>query len=154
MRYGVPLMANSILLHSLVSQIQFIVQTISFGPGPDGSGLPECDVSARGYSVLGIILVLVLCTVSVLVLIAHSFAREYRDIPPGFQLMGLSSAAISLMCRRPEGDTDAHLFPVRMGVVYDQATDVMGVEGRLVFSSDIDLRQPIAKARFTAVCGT
>jgi hypothetical protein len=41
-----------------------------------------------------------------------------------------------------------------MGVVYDQATDVMGVEGRLVFSSDIDLRQPIAKARFTAVCGT
>ncbi|KAJ7834788.1 hypothetical protein B0H14DRAFT_3142260 [Mycena olivaceomarginata] len=129
MRYGVPLMANSILLHSLVSQSQFIVQTISFGPGPDGSRLPEFDVSARGYSVLGSILALVLCTVSVLVLIAHSFAREYRDIPPGFQLMGLSSAAISLMCRRPEGDTDAHLFPVRMGVVYDQATDVMGVEG-------------------------
>ncbi|KAJ7832670.1 hypothetical protein B0H14DRAFT_2802673, partial [Mycena olivaceomarginata] len=146
MRYGVPLMANSMLLHSLISQGIFLVQTSSFSPGPDGLRLPEFDVSATGFSVLGIILALVLCAVSVLVLIAHSFAREYRDIPPGFQLMGLSSAAIGLMCRRPEGDTDAHLFPVRMGVVYDQKTDVMGVEGRLVFSTDIDLRQPVAKA--------
>jgi hypothetical protein len=148
MRYGIPFMANSMLLHSLISQGLFLVQTISFGPGPDGSRLPKFDASARGYSVLGIILALVLCAVSVLVLIAHSFAREYRDIPPGFQLMGLSSVAIGLMCRRPEGDTDAHLFPVCIGVVYDQATDMMGVEGRLVFSTDIDLRQPIAKARF------
>ncbi|KAJ7934369.1 hypothetical protein B0H13DRAFT_1591673 [Mycena leptocephala] len=148
MRYGVPLMANSTLLHSLISQGIFLVQTRSFGPGPDGSRLPEFDVSARGTSILGVILAIVMCTVSVLVLIAHSFAREYRDIPPGFQLMGSSSAAISLMCRRPEGDTDAHLFPVSIGVVYDQATDVMGLEGRLVFSTDIDLRQPIAKARF------
>jgi hypothetical protein len=35
-----------------------------------------------------------------------------------------------------------------MGVVYDQKTDVMGVEGRLVFSTDIDLKQPVAKARY------
>ncbi|KAJ7438863.1 hypothetical protein FB451DRAFT_1570129 [Mycena latifolia] len=131
MRYGVPLMANSTLLHSLISQGIFLVQTRSFGPGPDGSRLPEFDVSARGTSILGVILAIVMCTVSVLVLIAHSFAREYRDIPPGFQLMGSSSAAISLMCQRPEGDTDAHLFPVSIGVVYDQATDVMGLEGRM-----------------------
>ncbi|KAJ7712712.1 hypothetical protein B0H14DRAFT_2645152 [Mycena olivaceomarginata] len=104
MRYGVPLMANSILLHSLVSQSQFIVQTISFGPAARWLAPPRVRCLGQGLlGSWGAILALVLCTVSVLVLIAHSFAREYRDIPPGFQLMGLSSAAISLMCRRPEG---------------------------------------------------
>jgi hypothetical protein len=148
MRYGAPVMANSMLLLSLISEGIFLVQTSSFSPRPDGARLPKFDVSARGYSALGIILALVVGAVSVLVLIAHSFARQYRDIPPGFQLMGFSSAAIGPMCRRPEGDTDAHLFPVRMGIMSNQEADAMGVEGRLVFSTDVDLRQPTAKARF------
>jgi hypothetical protein len=59
MRYGVPLMANLMLLHSLISQGIFLVQTSSFSPGPDGLCLPEFDVSATGFSVLGIILALV-----------------------------------------------------------------------------------------------
>ncbi|KAJ7810106.1 hypothetical protein B0H14DRAFT_3758020 [Mycena olivaceomarginata] len=138
MRYGVPLMANSMVLHSLISQGVFVVQTSSFGPGPDG-----------GYSALGIILALILAAISVLVLIIHSFARTYKDIPPGFQLLGSSSAAIVLMCQRPEGDTDAHLFPVRMGVVSDSETETKGLAGRLVFSTDIDLRQPMVNERYT-----
>ncbi|KAJ7213785.1 hypothetical protein C8J57DRAFT_1601936 [Mycena rebaudengoi] len=145
MWYGVPLMANSIVLHSLISQGIFVFQTSSFSPGPEGVRLPEFDdVTSRGYSALGIILALIVATISVLVLIIHSFIRAYRDIPPGFQLLGSSSAAIGLMCQRPEGDTDAHLFPVRMGVVSDPETDKKGVAGRLVFSTDIDLRQPMA----------
>ncbi|KAJ7793055.1 hypothetical protein B0H14DRAFT_3159826 [Mycena olivaceomarginata] len=150
MRYGVPLMANSMVLHSLISQGVFVVQTSSFGPGPDGVRQPEFDdVSARGYSALGIILALILAAISVLVLIIHSFARTYKDIPPGFQLLGSSSAAIVLMCQRPEGDTDAHLFPVRMGVVSDSETETKGLAGRLVFSTDIDLRQPMVNERYT-----
>ncbi|KAJ7437924.1 hypothetical protein B0H11DRAFT_1935618 [Mycena galericulata] len=103
MRYGAPVIAISMLLHLLISE---------HIPGADELLPPRVR---WGYSALGIILVLALGAVSVLVLIANSFARQYRDIPPGFQLMGLSSAAIRLMCRRPEGDTDAHLFPVRIG---------------------------------------
>ncbi|KAJ7255750.1 hypothetical protein C8J57DRAFT_1186383 [Mycena rebaudengoi] len=145
MRYGVPLMANSIVLHSFISQGIFVLQTSSFGSGPDGVRHPEFDdVTSRGYSALGIILALIVATISVLLLITHSFIRTYRDIPPGFQLLGSNSAAIGLMCQRPEGDMDAHLFPVHMGVVSDPETDKKGVAGRLVFSTDIDLRQPMA----------
>ncbi|KAJ7255991.1 hypothetical protein C8J57DRAFT_1235892 [Mycena rebaudengoi] len=149
MRYGVPFMANSIVLHSFISQGIFVLQTSSFGPGPDGVRQPEFDdVTCRGYSALGIILALIVATISVLVLIIHSFIRTYRDIPPGFQLLGSSSAAIGLMCQRPEGDTDAHLFPVRMGIVSDPETDKKGVAGRLVFSTDIDLGQPMANENY------
>ncbi|RYP48450.1 hypothetical protein DL768_005652 [Monosporascus sp. mg162] len=107
------LFSNAILARQLVADEWgiFLVQTSSFGPGPAGQRHSEFNVSARGYSALGIILAITLWAVFVLALMIHSFAREFRGIPRGFHLMGMSSAGIGLMCKRPEDDSDAYLFP-------------------------------------------
>ncbi|RYP80105.1 hypothetical protein DL770_006367 [Monosporascus sp. CRB-9-2] len=147
LKYSSLLMMSSILLHWFISQGIFLVQTSSFGPGPAGQRHSEFDVSARGYSALEIILATTLWAVFVIALIIHSFAREFRGIPCGFHLMGMSSAGIGLMCTRPEGDSDAYLFPVSIGVLHDkknQEIERKGKQGHLAFSTHIKLEQPKA----------
>ncbi|RYP84308.1 hypothetical protein DL769_001223 [Monosporascus sp. CRB-8-3] len=143
------LFSNAILTRQLVADEWgiFLVQTSSFGPGPAGQRHSEFDISARGYSVLGIILAITLWAVFVLALTIHSFAREFRGIPCGFHLMGMSSAGIGLMCKRPEDDSDAYLFPVSIGVLHDkknQEIERKGKQGHLAFSTHIKLEQPKA----------
>ncbi|OTB13098.1 hypothetical protein K445DRAFT_320282 [Daldinia sp. EC12] len=146
LKYSVLLMTGSILLHWFISQGIFVVQTSSFGPGADGQRYSEFDVSARGYSALGVLLAITLGGVLVLALVVNSFARKYKGVPAGFQLIGLNSSGISLMCQRPEGDSDAHLFPVRIGVVSERENEKEEIgdakAGRLVFSTAINLEQP------------
>ncbi|KAI1660678.1 hypothetical protein F4813DRAFT_378961 [Daldinia decipiens] len=146
LKYSILLMIGSILLHWFISQGIFVVQTSSFGPGANGERHPEFDVSARGYSALGVLLAIILGAVLVLVLVVNSFARKFQSVPAGFQLMGMNSSGISLMCQRPEEDFDAHLFPVRIGVVSEGENNEEEVthvkESRIVFSTAIDLEQP------------
>jgi hypothetical protein len=48
-----------------------------------------------------------------LILIGISFIKVSNDIP----LVSTCSIAISAACHRPQEDTDAHLLPIRWGVV-------------------------------------
>lgn len=139
-KYSIPLMVASILMHWLISQSIFLVQTSAYDPGPNGGHNPAFDVSARGYSILGTILAISTGFVLVLVIIVHAWVRKYQGMPSGFQRMATDSAAISLMCLRPEGDTEAHLFPVRIGAVADQGAG--SKMKRIAFSTDIDMEKP------------
>jgi hypothetical protein len=56
--------------------------------------------------------------------------------------MATDSAAISLMCLRPEGDTDGYLFPLCIGAISDGLTVSGQLQERIVFSTDIEIRQP------------
>lgn len=142
LKYSIFLVTGSIALHWFISQGIFLVQTRSFGAGPLGEWHPEFDVSARGYTVLGIVLAIALGAILVLGLMINSSARSFRDIPEGFQLLGMSSTGIGLMCQRPLDDTDAHLFPISIGVVPDQDASTAGAQGRLTFSTYIGLQRP------------
>ncbi|OTB05612.1 hypothetical protein M426DRAFT_260105, partial [Hypoxylon sp. CI-4A] len=139
MKYSIFLVSASIALHWFISQGIFLVQTSSFGPGPTGEWHPEFDVSARGYSILAVILAICLGGILVIALMINSFARRFQDIPEGFQLLGTSSAGIGLTCQRPADDTDAHLFPVSIGIVPDQDAST---KGRLAFSTYIRIQRP------------
>ncbi|KAI1462625.1 hypothetical protein F4805DRAFT_464335 [Annulohypoxylon moriforme] len=142
LKYSIFLVTGSIALHWFISQGIFLVQTSSFGPGPTGEWHPDFDVSARGYSVLGVMLAIILGAILVIALIINSCVRSFRDIPVGFKLLGMSSAGIGLVCQRPADDTDAHLFPVSIGIVPNQDGDAMGAEGRLAFSTYVGLQRP------------
>lgn len=142
LKYSIVLMVASIMLHWLISQSVFLVQSCAFGPGTDGERLPALDQSSRGYSILGSTLALSLAGAMVVALSLNSVLRSYHDIPPGFQLMAFNSSALKAVCQRPEGDTDARYFPVRIGAVSDMEDVTAGYTPRLVFSTDTELRTP------------
>ncbi|KAH0556332.1 hypothetical protein GP486_005741 [Trichoglossum hirsutum] len=140
--YSIPLISLFILLHWLVSQSIFVVQTIVFGPGANAYRIPAYDASRIGYSVLGIIFSISVGVSLVLALLINSFTRKYVNAPCEFPSMAINSAAISAVCQRPEDDEDAHLFPVSLGVITDSNTEAMKVDGRLTFSTFIDIQPP------------
>lgn len=142
LKYSIPLMILSILLHWLISQSIFLVQSSAFGPGTDGARLPVYDYSARGYSILGGVLAISLGFALVVALLLMSYFRHYENIPARFQLMAFNSSAIEAMCQRPEGDSDARFFPIRIGVVTSQDADPSGCLPKVVFSTDIKLQVP------------
>ncbi|KAF2094484.1 hypothetical protein NA57DRAFT_46583 [Rhizodiscina lignyota] len=152
-KYSGPLMGCSILLHWLISQSIFVVQSSSFGPGADGGRLPVYDGTGRGSSILGSILAITLAAGLVIALLVNSVLRHYVDIPPGFQLMGFNSSAIRTVCQRPKDDSDAYLYPISLGIVRDEQYRISGCTHRLVFSTDIDqIQPPEAGAEFIGPC--
>lgn len=147
-KYSIPLMVAMMALHSLVSQSIFIVSLVGFGPGPDPVRLSIYDKSSVGYSPLGISLSLALGGGLITALVVNSFLRHYPEVPPDFPAMGMSSAAISTFCQRPDGDPDAFLFPVSLGLVPGPVNDGrsghegQGLTDRLVFSTFIRPKRP------------
>lgn len=140
-KYSIPLAILMMALHTLVSQSIFVISLAGFGPGPDPVRLPIFDKSSVGYSPLGISLSLGLGTVMTLALLVNSLARRYPAIPENFAKMGMSSAAISALCQRPDEDPDASMFPLRLGVI--NPTRAGGEEtGRLMFSTSIYIEEP------------
>ncbi|KAH7153761.1 hypothetical protein DER46DRAFT_560533 [Fusarium sp. MPI-SDFR-AT-0072] len=136
-RYSVPLMTVSIILHWLISQSIFLVQSSAFSAGPDGQRLRMCDYSARGYTVSGGVSAIVFGSAALIALLCNSLFRRYRDIPYGFQRMGFHSMAIQAICQRPKEDADAAFFPVRIGVSMNT-----GGAAQVVFSTDTELQTP------------
>ncbi|KAE8166654.1 hypothetical protein BDV40DRAFT_285404 [Aspergillus tamarii] len=148
-KYSVPLMVLAILLHWLISQSIFLVQSSAFAPGKDGTRLPMYDYTARGYSPLGSIMAIALAFALVVALLLNSVFRSYRNIPANFHLMAFNSSAIEALCQRPEADSDARLFPVRIGVaVMDSklrtspSTLSESSYTAVVFSTDTTLQVP------------
>lgn len=140
-KYSIPLAILMMAIHTLVSQSIFVVSLVGFGPGSNPARLPIFDKSSVGYSPLGMSLSLGLGTVMILALLAHSLTRRYPAVPEDFASMGMSSAAISALCQRPDEDSDASLFPLRLGVIPFTGND--GQEtGRLMFSTFVDIEEP------------
>ena len=142
LKYSISLMALSTVLHWLISQSLFLVQTSGFAAGTDDERIPDLDKSSRGYSILGATLATSVGVVLVVALSLNSLLRNYHDIPPGFQLMAFNSSAIKAVCQRPEGDTDARYFPVRLGIVSDMEGVTADCTPRMVFSTDTELQTP------------
>ncbi|KAB8234185.1 uncharacterized protein BDW43DRAFT_274514 [Aspergillus alliaceus] len=141
--YSLTLTIAMILLHWLISQSLFVVQTIGFDTSGEMVTFPHFAGSAVGYALLPIILATLCGVVMVTGLLVNSLVRSHRDVPRGFPRWGSSSAHIEALCSgRPAHDADAHLFPVSMGVVVSGNSTATGHQPRLTFSTDVTLRPP------------
>ena len=137
-RYGVPLMAMSVLLHWLYSRSIYLIN-ITY---QDYLGQTDAeqrllaenhysdigdDITQCGWSPLAVLLSVIFSGLTVLIGIAFGF-RHYR---PGIPLAGSNSAAISAACHPdPAEPSDAFQVPLRWGV-----TSHDGVVGHCTFSS-------------------
>jgi hypothetical protein len=137
-RYGVPQMALFTALHWLVSQSIFVVQTSAYRIAPTMSRVPTTDATRLGFSCVGIFWVVILATSLIATLFGHSYFRKYPTVPADFPRMATNSAAIDVVCRPAQGDTDAHLLPIWLGVV-TYGLDYEG-EGRVTFSTDKEMK--------------
>ena len=135
-----PQVVSFIILHWLVSQSVFLVQTTAFGPGPDGQRLLMDDRSRVGFSALGILSSTLWGTLIILALFVNSF-RRYSEVPKDIPSMATDSSALSACCQRPSDDEDAYLFPVKIATVTGVG-EAKGCAGRLSFTSFIDGKEP------------
>ncbi|OJJ94921.1 hypothetical protein ASPACDRAFT_1860602 [Aspergillus aculeatus ATCC 16872] len=137
--YSLTLTIAMILLHWLVSQSLFVVQTIGFDTNGEKVNFPHFSGSAVGYALSPIVLATLCGVVMVAGVLVHSLVRRHHDVPAGFPAWGASSAHIEALCSgRPADDVDAHLFPVSLGVVVSGPQD----QPYLTFSTDTGLRPP------------
>lgn len=74
----------------------------------------------------------------VIALIVIAFINRYPDGDKAMPLMSTCSAAISAGCHPPKDDTDAHLLPVRWGVVSSE-----GDTGHCSFTTASDVGTPL-----------
>jgi len=137
LRYAIPLSGSSILLHWLISQSVFVVQTA--GWNADGSRNYQYDASRVGWSIMAIIFSLVSGCIIVFIVLLLGF----RKLPRGARsapLVRTCSAAISAQCHRPLEDNEAHILPVQWGVVsWDDRKEV----GHCSITTAYDLAPPI-----------
>lgn len=139
--YAIPFIVYFVLMHCLVSQAIFIVQTTVYESGATNNRLPSKDGSRVGFSTIGIIFVVMIEVLLICFLLIHSAIRRYRNVPPDFPRMGTCSAAISSVCHPPQGDTEAYMFPVSMGVVEKGRLGHRRTRW-LTFSTWVDLKEP------------
>ena len=114
-RYGVPLIICSGLLHWFISQALFFVPVHLYND--DGTVDPSNRFSRTGFSPNGIILAFTLASTLVAALAVIGFVNRSPGGERAVPLMSTCSAAITAACHAPEDDRDAHLLPVRWGVV-------------------------------------
>ena len=133
-KYSGLLILSATLLHWFLSQSVFPVRTSYLTL--DGKRDPGGDGTVIGYSVLGIILSFSLGCITLIAILKFSYSYRYRSIIP---MASTSSLAISAACHRPAEDTEAHLLPLRWGVVsWDGRRGV----GHCAFSTKADRYRP------------
>jgi hypothetical protein len=136
LKFGLPVMALTSLLHWFISQAVFIIRTNAFFS--DGSRDLENDSTSIGYSGLGMIL----SNVVGIVMIIKVIVLGRLKYPVGLDYMPLASTcslAISAACHPPSQDQDASLLPVQWGV-----TDWNEEAGHCSFTTARDLKRPIS----------
>lgn len=139
--FSIPLMCFSGLLHWLISQSIFVIQTVGYRT-PDFRRAEELDASSIAYSSLGIILAMVFGGIMVLGLPILGILMKYRPgdkLPYPMPLASTCSAAISANCHRHPEDQDCSKLPVRWGFVKD---DSVPAGGRFTFTTAIDVEYP------------
>jgi len=62
--------------------------------------------------------------------------------------MAVNSTAISANCYRPSKDSDASLFPLRLGVVRHDIDLVEGCDRRIAFTSDREIEMPVTGVEY------
>ncbi|KAL2066537.1 hypothetical protein VTL71DRAFT_2608 [Oculimacula yallundae] len=130
-RYELPYITAFGVLHWTISQSVFIVQIERFTS--KGTTSPGQRLIVCGYSCFAIIISLILGSAIVLSI----FLCSYKTLPNALPLAATCSAAISASCRSPEGDTEAHKWPLRYGVVEQDKNGA-----RLAFSTYRGARMP------------
>lgn len=131
-RYSIPLLVCSALIHLLLSQSIFVVQTRGYfytASEPEFDRALSLDASVVGYSAIGLVLSLGL--VGILILALFCFAlrplpdrRSHRksedDTNGGIEVIRMPlastcSAAISAACHNETGNEDLDMFPLQWG---------------------------------------
>lgn len=141
-------------LHWLISQSVFTVQTTAYGPGQDGAPIPSTNASRLGYSPLGILLTTILGAILILALVANSCRRYKYVVPALLPRMATDSNTIRALCACAKEDREAHLYPVQLGIVVSglEGEIADGCEGRLAFSTDVDMVEPKGGGLYEFVC--
>lgn len=116
LKYGIPLLVGSGLMHWLVSQSVFLAN-ITIIPR-DGLVPMQDEITTVAYSPLGMLFLLVLG----LVLLVFLLATALRKLPIGMPLIGSNSIALSAACHAPVGldqseREDMVLRPLNWGAV-------------------------------------
>ncbi|KAB2571462.1 hypothetical protein DBV05_g9894 [Lasiodiplodia theobromae] len=145
--FSLPLIVCSGLLHWLISQSVFVIQTVGY-TSPDFHINDALGGSIVGYSSLGILLSMMLGGTMVLALVLLGAFKKYTverpkdgsESPPyPMPLVSTCSAAISAACHAHPDDTDVGFLPVRWGYV----SDLPGKgPGRLTFTTARDVWYP------------
>lgn len=153
--YGIPLIVSSGLLHWMISQSVFVIQTIGYSQ-PDVGKLakaefekaPAMDASVVGFSSLGIVFSLSIGITLVIAVLGVGAFKRYRAkrLENGKEaypmpLVSTCSAAISAACHKHKQDTDASFLPLTWGFVTDVPTDELS-PGRFCFTTATDVRYP------------
>ncbi|PMD63797.1 uncharacterized protein K444DRAFT_492116, partial [Hyaloscypha bicolor E] len=108
-RYGIPQMVAVSFLHWTLSQSVFAVPVEMYSSDGSFSG----RFTTMGYSFWPIFTSIISGTVMIAILVGLGF-RRYKG---GMPLSATCSVIISAACHRPDGDKEAHLFPVKWGAV-------------------------------------
>lgn len=133
-RYSVPLLICSTLIHSLLSQSVFVVQTRGVfytGSELEFDRAPSLDASVVGFSGIGLILSLILVGILIIGLFCfglrhfptterHRKPKNGADREVGIIRMPLTStcsAAISASCHQKTRNGDLDMLPLRWGSV-------------------------------------
>ena len=141
--YAVPQLVMFTLLHWLVSQSVFLVQTTGFGAGPNAPRLPGADASRIGWSPSGIVGTTMCGVVLVVGLVLNSF-RRFSGVPRDVPRMATESSALAACCQRLPDDDDAFLYPVTLGIVSEGGRGM----DRLTFTSSLSSRVPEVGCRY------
>ncbi len=141
-------MGSMIVLHWLVSQSIFIVPTHAYGPGPEDYRLLEFDNSRIGYSSLAMFIASWVGVGVIFFLTLNNTVRVYRSVPGWLIRQATNSTTISALCHRPDKDTDAPLFPVKLGAVYEDPTEDTGCVQRITFSTDTEIQSPVQERMY------
>ena len=119
-RFSIPPMVASAVMHWLLSRSLFLVKIDVYNYR--GVRVPDRDISACGYSVLAIVLVMCMLLVMLVVLGLVGMQR----LPSGIPVVGNCSWAISSACHDIAGERDAALKPLRWGVLDPGTADKPG----------------------------
>lgn len=134
--YSVPLTGATFCLHWFTSQSVFLTLVNYYDTTYDSeSNSVESEVgnlSACGYSPMGIIGAMVTAATMLLGICVLGFLRY----SPGIPLCSCNSLAISAACHRPEGDTDAAVSGVKWGEVLELQTEINVMSNGLEESKD------------------
>lgn len=119
-RWAVPLLVVSTALHWFLSQVFFLVRIDVI----DGSGKFDVRLSRTAVGVSGVSFAVFFGVFFVLWISVRSLAS--RKITTNLPPASSSSLIMSAACHPPKEDKNAHLKPVRWGVVAGEAVEGYG----------------------------
>ncbi|KIK53477.1 hypothetical protein GYMLUDRAFT_178990 [Collybiopsis luxurians FD-317 M1] len=139
-RFGLPMMAYSVLLHWLVSQSIFLVEVVYWNNTWDSSDILDSknNIISCGWSPVGMMLASIVAATLILSVFSFGFFRHLNGDMP---LVGSCSAAIAAACHPPVDGSNS-LKPLKWGAISDVKDDSNqpGGNGHISLSSNFVAR--------------